>query len=107
MVYRKLKRTWSHGYANYIPRFQEVFPELKNIGREEMCDRFIELDIEFYCEEKTPVPFWLRLTLPFAIATMLIMLLITPIMFIFTGRWGYSLGEKNILLNWFRAMRLQ
>lgn len=107
MVYRKLKRTWSHNHAHYIPKFKEVFPELNKVSSEEMCDRFIELNIEFYCEEKTPVPFWLRLTLPFAIATMLIMLLITPIMFIFTGRWGYSLGEKNILLNWFRAMRLQ
>jgi hypothetical protein len=106
MMYRKLRRTWSNGYANYMPNFKKVFPELSNIGSEELCDRFIELNIEFYCEEQTPVNFWMRLTLPFATLTMLLMILILPITFLITGRWGYSLGEKNRLLNWFRALRL-
>ncbi len=107
MIYRKLKRTWSHGYAHYIPKFKEVFPELKNVDSEELCDRFIDLKMEFYYEEKTKVPFWMRLTLPFALLLTIIMLLATPINFIFTGEWGYSLGDKNIILNWFRALRLQ
>jgi len=107
MIYRKLKRTWSNGYANYMPKFKEVFPELKNVDSEELCDRFIDLKMEFYYEEKTKVPFWMRLTLPFALLLMITMLLATPINFIFTGEWGYSLGDKNIILNWFRALRLQ
>jgi hypothetical protein len=45
--------------------------------------------------------------LPFALLLTIIMLLATPINFIFTGEWGYSLGDKNIILNWFRALRLQ
>lgn len=105
-MYRKLKRTWSNGYANYIPNFKKVFPELSKISSEDLYDRFIELNMEFYYEEETPVNFWIRLTLPFAITTMLIMLIGLPVNFFATGKWGYSLGEKNRLLNWFKALRL-
>jgi len=107
MLYRKLKRTWSHNDANYIPNFKKVFPELSKVSSGELCDRFIDLNIDFYCEEKKPVNLWIRLTLPFAILTMLTMLIFLPLTFLITGKWGYSLGEKNRLLNWFRALRLQ
>lgn len=104
-MYRKLKRTWSYGYANYIPKFKEVFPELSKIDNEELCDRFIELKMDFYYEEKTPVNFWMRLTFPFALVTMVLMFLGLPVNFLITGRWGYSLGKNNRVLNWFRALR--
>lgn len=107
MIYRKLKRTWSNGYANHIPNLKKVFPELSKIDSEELCDRFIELNIDFYYEEKAPVNFWMRLTLPFALVTMLLMFFASPVNFMITGQWGYSLGEENHLLNWFRALRLQ
>ena len=106
-VYRKLKRTWSNGYANHIPKFKETFPELSKIDSEELCERFIELDMDFYYEEKVPVKFWMRLTLLFAIVMLLLMLVGLPFVFVATGRWGYGLGEKNRLLNWFRALGLQ
>lgn len=105
-MYRKLKRTWSHNDANYIPNFKKVFPELSNISNEELCDRFIELNIDFYYEEQTPVSFWDRLTLPFAIITMFIMFFGIPINFLLTGRWYYELGDKNRILNWFRSLKL-
>ena len=105
-MYRKLKRTWSNGYANAIPNFKKVFPELNQISSEELCDRFVDLNIDFYYEEKTTVSFWIRLTLPFAILLFLLMILALPIRFLIVGEWSYSLGEKNILLNWFRALRL-
>lgn len=106
MIYRKLKRTWSNGYVNHIPNFYKVFPELSKIDSEEMYNRLRELKIDFYYEERTPVKFWVRLTLPFAIITMLLMFIGLPLNFIITGKWGYSLGEKNRLLNWFRSLRL-
>lgn len=105
-MYRKLKRTWSHNYANYIPRFKEVFPELSKIDSEKLCDRFIELNLDFYYEEQTPVSFWTRLTLPFAIILFLLMFISLPIVFFLTGKWSYPLNEKNIILNWFRSLRL-
>ena len=106
-MYRKLRRVWSNGYANYIPNFDKVFPELKRLTSEELCDRFIELGLEFYAEKQTPVPVWLRLTLPFAIITMLIMLIGLPITFIITGKWHYNLSDKNIVYNWLKALKLQ
>lgn len=107
MLYRKLKRVWSQGYANYIPNFDKVFPELKKLTSEEMCDRFIELDLEFYTEKQIPVPFWMRFTLPFALITMLLMIIWIPILFMITGKWTYQLNDKNRILNWFKALRLQ
>lgn len=107
MLFRKLERAWSHGYANYIPRFSEQFPELKQLSSEELCDRFQKLNIEFFCEKQAPVRFWIRFTLPIAIVVMLIMFLLMPVVFFITGKWGYSLSKKNRLLNWLRELRLQ
>lgn len=106
MIYKKLHRTWSHNSANYIPRFTEVFPELSKIDSEELHNRFIKLKIDFFYEEKTPVNMCVRLTLPFAFITMLLMFIGLPILFLITGKWNYSLGDENRLLNWFRSLHL-
>ena len=105
-MYRKLKRVWSHNDMNYIPKFKEIFPELNKISSEEMCDRWIELGIDFYTDEKTPVKPLIRLTLPFAITLMLLMFIALPFVFTITGKWSYPLGDKNKILNWFRSLRL-
>lgn len=105
-MYQKLKRVWSNGYMGHIPNFKETFPELKHLSSEELCDRWVKLNIEFYQVKSKAVPFWLRLTLPFAILTMITMFLMLPFLFLFTGKWGYSLGEKNTILNWFRALKI-
>lgn len=107
MIYRKLKRTWTHNNANYIPRLKEVFPELKGVSSEELADRFIELDLDFYYEEKTPVSPLIRITMPFAVLLFLLMMLFIPVKFLFTGSWGYSLGGENRILNWFRVLKIQ
>lgn len=106
MVYRKLRRTWSHNDANYIPNFYKVFPELRNVSSEEMRDRWVELGVDFYTEKKTPVKPLIRLTLPFGILLMALMLIGLPILFMITGSWYYGLGEKNRILNWFRSLHL-
>ena len=85
MLYSKLKRTWTNGYANNIPNFKKTFPELSHINSEELCDRLIELDIDFYHEEKVPVNFWTRLTLPIALIVILFMFIGLPINFIIKG----------------------
>lgn len=107
MIYRKLKRTWQHGYANHIPNFKKVFPELSNVDSEELCDRFIDLNMEFYFEEKTPVRTWVRFTMPLALIIIILMIIAVPIFFLFTGQWGYSLKKENRLLNWFRELKIQ
>lgn len=106
MIYRKLKRTWSNGYLNYIPRFKNEFPELSKVDSEELCDRFKRLNLDFYYEEVKPIKLWVRLTLPFAVILYLIMFLFIPFNFFITGKWGYSLNDKNIILNWFRSLKM-
>ena len=105
-MYRKLKRVWSNNNANYIPKFREIFPELNKVSSEEMCDRWIELGVDFYTDEKTPVKTWVRFTLPFAIILMLLMFIGLPFAFLITGKWSYPLGKKNRILNWFKSLRL-
>ena len=106
-MYRKLKRVWSYNSYSYIPKFRETFPELNRVSYEEMCDRWEKLGIDFYTETPTPIKPWIRLTLPFALTTLILMLAWTPFKFIFTGEWGYSLSENNRILNWFKALKLQ
>lgn len=106
MIYRKLKKTWSNGYVRITPKFNKVFPELSKMDDGELRYRLKELKMDFYYEEKTPVNFWMRLTLPFAIATMILMFVSLPIAFVITGKWGYSLGDKNRIINWWRSLGL-
>ena len=105
-MYRKLKRTTSHGYLDYIPNFRETFLELSKLDNEELANRFRKLKLQFYYEEKIPVNFWYRLTLPFALITILVMLIGLPINFILTGNWGYPLGKNNRIYNWLKSLNL-
>lgn len=107
MFYRNLKRVWSHNDMDYIPRFKEVFPELKNVSREELCDRWIDLGVDFYTQKQTKVPFWIRITLPFAILLFILMIIFSPINFMLKGSWGYDLGKnENRIYNWFKSLSL-
>ena len=94
----------SHGYMNYVPKFQEVFPELNHISSEELADRFRELGIEFYTTERKPVSPFVRLTMPFAFIVGVILILSIPIHYFITGRWKYSLKSNTKLMNWFEAV---
>lgn len=105
-MYRKLKRVWAHNDARYIPKFKEIFPELNKVSSEEMCDRWIDLGVDFYTEKKAPVKLLTRLTLPFAVILFIVMIIGVPFCFLITGSWTYPLGDKNIILNWFRSLRL-
>lgn len=106
MVFRKLKRVWSHNDMNYIPKFRETFPELIKVSSEEMCDRWISLGIDFYTEEETGVKGWIRLTLPFALILFVLMVVGLPFVFLFTGKWSYSIGQKSRIFNWFRQLQI-
>ena len=107
MVFQKLKRVWSYNQFEYIPKFRKTFPELNNLSYEEMCNRWKSLGINFYSEEKTEITFWIRITLPFALITLFLMLLSLPFVFMITGKWGYPNGKKNLILNWFRSLKLE
>lgn len=103
-MFTELKRVFSHGYINYIHKFKETFPELKNVSDKDMADRFRKLGIEFYTTERKPVPLLVRLTMPFAFITVVIMLILSPIHFFITGKWRYNLKTNGKLMNWFDAV---
>jgi len=106
MLFRKLERVWSHNDMNYIPKFRETFPELNKVSSEEMRHRWVSLGVDFYTEKQTNISLWIRLTLPFALILMIIMFVLAPFLFVLTGMWGYNLGQKNLIINWFRALHL-
>lgn len=106
-MYKKLHRISTHGYVNYIPNFKETFPELSKLTSEELSDRFEQLNLEFYTEEKKPTPALIRITLPLAVVVIIIMVIGLPIRFMITGRWGYSFGKSNIIHNWLRALKIE
>ena len=102
MIFRKLKRVWSHNDMNYIPKFRETFPELNKVSMEDMCIRWKSLGINFYTEEKVEVGGWVRLTLPFALVMWVLLFITLPLNFIITGKWGYG----DYLYNWFKSLGL-
>lgn len=103
-MFTELKRVYSYGQMNFIPKFQETFPELKHLTREELAQRFITLGIEFYTAERKPVPILTRLTMPFALITFIIMILFMPFHYFITGNWNYKLKNNSKLLNWFDSV---
>ena len=108
MVYRKLERVWSNNNVNYrfLHDFKNKFPELSKLDSEELCDRFSDLNMDFYYEKKTEVNNLVRLTLPFAIILVLLMFILLPITFMITGKWGFPITEKNKIYNWFKILKL-
>jgi len=106
IMYKKLKRVWSHNDMNYIPKFRETFPELNIVSNEELCDRWIDLGIDYYTQKSTPVKPWIRLTLPFAIIFLLLLFIASPINFFITGEWGYQLSKNLRIYNWLKSLKL-
>jgi len=107
MIYQKLKRVWSHNDIRYIPKFEETFPELKHLSKEELCERFKKLEIDFYSENSEKRNSIIRITLPFAILLYVLMFMSLPIVYMIKGQWGYGFNKNNIIYNWFKQLGLQ
>ncbi len=103
-MYRKIERI-SRFYW-FMPKLKNKFPELDCLSEEEFIQRFKELNITFYSEKIVPVKPWIRVTLPFALLLMIIMILFTPILFMLTGKWSYELKETNPIRNWLTQLRI-
>jgi hypothetical protein len=52
------------------------------------------------------VTFWIRLTFPLAMIIFTLMYLILPLVFLFTGKWKYSISEDNVITKWFLGLGL-
>ena len=106
MFYKRLINVSKYGNGGCYD-LKKPFPELKVYRNEEITQKFRELGWRFYTQSKPPVPKWIRITLPFALILMLLMVIFSPIKFMITGRWNYSLEESNIkTYNWLKALKL-
>jgi hypothetical protein len=65
-------------------------PELKKINSEYIIDNMRGSNMEFYYKEEIKTSLLIRLTLPFALIIMLILLIVMPINYIISGKWGYK-----------------
>lgn len=104
MMFRKLKRVWSHNDMNYIKGFKEKFPELDKISREELCDRWASLGIDLYTQKKQKTNSLIRLTLPFALVLIIIMFFGLPFAFLLRGEWNY--GKPGFVYNWLKSLKI-
>lgn len=96
--YNKLKQKKTYWAALEL---KKAIPELKNIDSELLGSYLNSTKLEFYEGLKAPVKVWLRFTMPFAIITILLMLVFMPVVFIITGIWGYRI---KWIINWFRSI---
>lgn len=77
-------------------------PELKDADTERIEDGLKNSGLLFFHQERMASPVWLkRLTLPFALITMFVLILFLPFNYMIIGRWGYKILW---LTNWFKSL---
>lgn len=80
---------------------KKLLPELKNSDLDLITHRLRGSGLGIVRERSIPRPAWVRITLPFGIIVMLLLLITSPIKFMLTGTWGY---QWQWLTNWFRSL---
>lgn len=76
-------------------------PELSNIDTDDIVDNLRGSGIAVVKKQLNNTPPLLRLTLPFAIVVIILLLVFSPVKFMITGDWGY---RWRWMENWFRAV---
>ena len=76
-------------------------PQLKGTSVDEITSHLRGSGLGIVSEYSKPKPFWVRLSLPFGLILMLLLLITLPIKFMLTGTWGY---KWEWMSNWFRAL---
>lgn len=88
----------SHDFRDYFRKHSDVFDDIPTEYVEHYLGR---THIRFLKPVESVKNPWIRITLPFAIVTIIIMLLLMPIKYVVTGKWQY---ENKIILNWFHKL---
>lgn len=98
-IFRKRNKLdyWSAAFE-----LRQRIPELKKLDNEIIIDYLRGSNLEFYKIEKKKTPFYIRLTLPFAIIFVILAFIFSPINFIITGHWNY--GHNDKIINWLSAL---
>jgi hypothetical protein len=69
---------------------KKSLPQLKGVPVDDIVDNLRGSRLGIVSEDSVPKPFWVRLTLPFGIVLILILLICLPIKFMITGTWRYK-----------------
>jgi len=88
-------------YFSVAMELKKVIPELKVSTSDHIEDCLRGSGLEFYRVTNKKVPVFIRLTLPFAAITFVVLFLTLPIKFMVTGKWGY---DNERLRNWFTSL---
>lgn len=88
-------------YNSAVYELKSRLPQLKNEDSDILADKLRGSGLMFYKRNQTKTPLFVRFTLPFAIVTLVLMLITLPINFLFTGEWGYKV---NWIKNWFNSL---
>jgi len=96
--YWKLKKV---DYYWAAIELKDRLPELKNADTEMIADNLRGSKLNFYSRSEKKTPFWIRVTLPFAVICLLLLFLFMPINYFITGEWGY---ELEFFANWMRKL---
>lgn len=105
---RKVRVQGGYVDSKFLREIKNQFPELKNLSSETMCDRLDQLGIDVYYEQKgnRAPSVIVRLTLPFAIITFVLLLLLKPVNYLITGNWYYNMRYFAPIVNWLISLGL-
>ena len=76
-------------------------PQLMNVTTDEIVDSLRGSGLGIVSVQSVAKPFWVRLSLPFGLIVILLLIITLPIKFMATGTWNYNC---QWLSNWFKAL---
>lgn len=69
-------------------QLRKHLPQLQGVSAEDIADSLRGSGLGIVVQKSKPIPFWVRLTLPFGLIFILLLLVTLPIKFMITGTWG-------------------
>ena len=88
-------------YYSTALELKKYIPELKESYIDHIVDHLRGSGLSIIKEQQVKQSIWIRLTLPFAIVFLFLLLITSPLKFIITGRWSYRVLWIS---NWFRSV---
>jgi hypothetical protein len=80
---------------------KKYLPQLDGVETDRIVDHLRGSGLGIVSQRSKPKPFYIRLTLPFGLIFILLLVITLPIKFMITGTWNY---EKQWMSNWFKAL---
>lgn len=76
-------------------------PQLEGTSTDDIVDNLRGSGLGIVSQKSKPNPFWVRLSLPFGLVFILLLIITLPIKFMLTSTWQYKVYWMS---NWFKAL---